>query len=54
MTLTKPWYHRILSAIKYIFKFKSKWGHWSETVLSYDDMIELRDFLNERLNNEKK
>lgn len=49
MTIVKPWYKRVVDAIKYIFKIQPRNGHWSETVLSYDNIVVLRDFLNDVL-----
>lgn len=41
----QPWYKRIWHGIKYIFGYKSKYGHFDETTLEYKKVIKLRDFL---------
>lgn len=46
-TIWQPWYKRLVNAVKYLFKQRpSKYSWWTETVLSYDNIVELRDFLN--------
>lgn len=38
---------RIKTALKYIFGYKCKFGHWEEIVLDGDKVSELYQFLNE-------
>jgi hypothetical protein len=44
----EPWYRRVLSAIKYAFGYKCKYGHFDEFILNPDDcdrlMIMLKQF----------
>ena len=40
-------FRRFWYGLKYILGFKSKWGHFDETVIDRKKTIELRDFLNE-------
>ena len=35
---------RIWTAIKYIFGYKCRYGHWDEWIISRDDAKRLRDF----------
>lgn len=36
-------FSRIWAAIKHIFGYKCKYGHWDETMLGLDKMKEIRD-----------
>lgn len=42
-----PWYKRAWRAILYVFAKDAKWYHWSETLVSHQDAIRMRDLLNE-------
>lgn len=51
----RPFFERITLAIKYIFGFRSRFGDYSEVILSENEWQELRKCLNEfdeRLNGE--
>ncbi len=39
-------FQRIGLAFKYIFGFKSKYGHWEETLLTGDKLAKIRSWLN--------
>jgi hypothetical protein len=45
---------RVINAIKYIFGYKCKFGHFEETVVSISEAKKLRDFLNEFIGEECK
>lgn len=39
------WYKRVWPAIKHIFGYKSRYGHFDNTVISGDNLYELRDIV---------
>jgi len=41
----RPWYSRFWVAIKYIFGYKSKYGHWDVWILRYEDAERLQTML---------
>lgn len=43
------WYHRVRDGIKYIFGYKCKYGHFSETVISEEEATKLKNLLEEFL-----
>lgn len=43
-------FERVVNAIKYIFGFKSKYGHFGEVLINIDKAEKLSDFLNEFIN----
>lgn len=47
------WYKRILTAIKYIFGFKTKYGHYDEIILKPKDIIRLKNLLETSAKNRK-
>jgi predicted RNA-binding protein with PIN domain len=40
---------RIIVAIKYIFGYKSRYGHWDTTLMDKEEIEALRNFLNQSL-----
>jgi hypothetical protein len=47
-----PWYKRIMAALRFIFK-KESIGQYDCLILNQQAVVDLRDFLNERLNNDE-
>jgi len=45
-------FKRIISAIKYVFGYKSKYGDWDSIIFKNDDVEKLKNYLN-NLNNDK-
>lgn len=43
----RPWYARIWVALKYVFGYNCKYGHWDCTSLAVDKVNNLRDLLNQ-------
>jgi hypothetical protein len=41
-----PWYIRVLKGIKYIFGFKTKYGHFDEIILGQEHVNDLRKIIN--------
>lgn len=39
------WYKRLLVAVKYIFGYKCKYGHWDETLIVPEEAKRLSDML---------
>lgn len=39
----EPWYKRVWHAVKYIFGYKSQYGHFDSTVMSGQNLMQLRD-----------
>ena len=37
------WYIRVWKAVKYVFGYKSKYGHWDEIVLNKVEINKLKD-----------
>lgn len=37
------WYQRVWKAVKYVFGYKCKYGHWDVTMLDAEDVERLRD-----------
>lgn len=53
----RSFFQRLLVSIKYLFGYKSKYGHWDVTTLSEDDVQRLFVFIHQHramLLNEKK
>lgn len=44
-------FERIKLALKYIFGFRSRFGDYDEIILKPDDLIKLRNLLNESIKN---
>jgi hypothetical protein len=42
----KNFFKRLISAIKYIFGYKSKYGNWDSMIFKKEDLIDLRNYLN--------
>ena len=45
---TDVWYKRIFIALKYIFGYKSKYGHFDEIILKQNDLEKLKNLLNQK------
>ena len=41
------WYHRLREGVKYIFGYKSKYGHFSETLINKEEEIKLKKLIEE-------
>jgi len=41
----RPWWKRVWIAIKYIFGYKCKYGHWDVTSMSYEQVEQLKKCL---------
>ena len=53
----RSFFQRLVVAVKYLFGYKSKYGHWDITTLSKDDVQRLFTFIHQhraKLLNEKK
>lgn len=48
-----PWYKRIWLALKYIFKYDSKYGHYDCTILTESKLVELLHFFKEAVNDKR-
>ena len=44
-----PWYKRIWYAIKYVFGYKSRYGDWDTILLKENDLVRLRNLLDEAI-----
>lgn len=42
-----PWYKRTWRAIKYVFGYRCKFGHWDSTIMDPLQVVRLRKFLQE-------
>lgn len=42
-----PWYKRLMRAALYVFAKDAKWYHWSETMITNEDAIRMREILSE-------
>jgi hypothetical protein len=45
----EPWYKRVWKAVKYVFGYKCKYGHWDTTVLDTDTTTRLKVLLERSL-----
>lgn len=45
----EPWYKRVWKAVKYVFGYKSKYGHFDCTLIRGDEARKLRDLCNKAL-----
>lgn len=43
------WYERLWLAVKYVFGYQCKTGHWAETMLTGPEVEKLRDMCDEHL-----
>lgn len=43
----EPWYKRVWKAVKYIFGYKCRYGHWDCTNLKPKDVVRLRKLCQE-------
>ncbi len=50
----RPFYKRIWVALKYVFGYKSKYGHWDNWTLCEDDAGKLREMVDDFLSNQPK
>ena len=53
LSQSMPWYRRIISAITYVFGYRTKYGNWDTLALSNADLIRLRDMLNASIEKRK-
>jgi hypothetical protein len=44
---TKNFFQRVVAAVKYIFGYESRFGHWDCTILSEEEQNKLMKFLND-------
>jgi hypothetical protein len=44
-----PWYIRVWKAVKYVFGYKCKYGHWDTTVFDQDTTLRLKALLERSL-----
>lgn len=42
---TGPWYKRVVTAVKYVFGYKCRYGHFDEVILGSDKVRELVEIL---------
>ena len=42
----RNFFKRLWVALKYVFGFRSRYGHWDSTIFEKEDMKKLRDYLN--------
>lgn len=49
----EPWYKRIWLALKYIFGFHCKYGHWDNWILKRHDAEKFRNLLDRYINSGK-
>ena len=42
-----PWYKRVWKAVKYVFGYRCKYGHWDTTSMNPMDAMKLRKLLEE-------
>lgn len=47
------WYERIWVAIKYIFGYRCRWGHWDSFIFSKLAVDSLQDFINKYYDDHK-
>lgn len=45
LSTRKPWYERIWPAIKYIFGYRQKYGHFDECIINKDKSIQLYEIV---------
>ena len=45
----RSFFQRVVVAIKYIFGYQCKYGHWDCTSLGYNEAKDLRNFLNYKI-----
>lgn len=51
MAQSEPWYKRIWIAIKYVFGYRTKYGHWDTILFKDADLIRFRNALNKSIKN---
>lgn len=39
----EPWYKRVWNAVRYVFGYKSKYGHFDSTTMSHQNLLQLRN-----------
>lgn len=47
------WYVRVWRAIKYVFGYKCKYGHWDSFIMDYDDYNRFHELLNKSVEYKK-
>ncbi len=45
---SENFFQRLWAGLKYAFGYKSRYGHWDNTLFSDEDLKKLKDFLNEK------
>jgi hypothetical protein len=43
----KPWYKRLIDAVRHVFGYKCKYGHFDATVVDESTFYQLKDMVNE-------
>ena len=43
----RPWWKRVYVAIRYIFGYKCRYGHWDNWLMDENDAVRLRDMFND-------
>ena len=46
----RPWWKRVWAAIRYVFGYKCKYGHWDCWTMDENDATRLRDMCEEFIN----
>ena len=52
--VSKPWYKRIWTAIKYIFGHKSRYGDFDDTIIKIKDMPRIKEYLDKAMEEDEK
>ena len=52
--VSKPWYKRIVTAIKHIFGHKSNYGDFDDTIIKINDMPRIKEYLDKAIEEDKK
>ena len=50
----EAWYKRVWKAVKYVFGYKCKYGHWDCTILTQKQTQRLKELLERSLEDRKK
>jgi hypothetical protein len=45
----QSFFKRVFIAIKYIFGYRSKYGHWDSVIIRKEETVRLRDFLSDAI-----
>ena len=49
----RSFFKRVWIAVKYVFGYKCRYGHWDCTLLNENEAIKLRDFIDKNLSTDK-